>query len=296
MLALSKLWVDSHSMADKPSENRPGRRRRVGELIIDDDGRVTSMKRRTVPQMSLDAATKPLNLVVGGVALAGHFLLGYPAIIAFVIYLLLTLASFFEARNKQVVPGTWSMRERLMQLPPKLRTRVSSVLDVVELVQRDLEDLEYEPTGLRDGLAQLTAALLETAHRAAEADESLNRFPIAKLRRQVVQARHERERDPAQEPIVKALEEQLEVVEGLIKRRHELDVQMSQLSANLGAIHARVVQAKVVADGPLVVDAELTELRDRTRALAMSFEEVGAIGQDQGLSSERIMDKQMDEA
>jgi hypothetical protein len=74
-----------------------------------------------------------------------------------------------------------------------------------------------------------------------------------------------------------AFDEQLAVIDRMLAKRQDLYDKIEEIQASLGAMHARVVQARVESSSPLVVEDELASLRTKTRALAESFAEVQEI-------------------
>lgn len=234
------------------------------------------MQPRSAQAVLVDAATRPLNLIGGAAMVGASIVLNFPLAAALIIYLLLVLASVVDIRTKGIDPGSFQVREALLTLPPQLRARVSGVLAIADEIRDDLATMDVEPGGVRDGLDQMTITVIETAQRADEVDRYLDSVSAADLRAQLDTARQRAERDPSMARTADARAEQLAVVERLAGRRAQLDAQIEQISASLGAIQARVVQARVESAAPTEFEGELTELRDRTRALAESFSEVDA--------------------
>lgn len=235
-------------------------------------------QRRPLPQVVVDAATRPLNLIGAAGMVAAAIVLGFHVGVALLVYALLVVASIVDIRSAGIDPGSYSAREVLLTLPPQLRTRISGVLSVADDIRVDLDLLDVEPTGVRDGLDQLSITLLETAQRAHDVDEYLRTVSRDDLEQQLAAVRRRGDGDDVQRSTADALAEQLAVIEGLADRRSQLDSQIEQIAASLGVIKARVVQARVESAGQIEVEAELGELRDRTRALAESFAEVNAAG------------------
>jgi hypothetical protein len=264
-----------------PSQRRISRSsrkaRRSTELVVRDDGRVERVHAKPLHAQAVEAASQPLNLVVLGALVAAQLLLGLHPLVTLLVYGLLFAASFVQQRTRSFGSGSFRAREAVMHLPPTLRTRVLNVFGLVERVHDDVALLDTPPEGVVEGLDQLVATLIETAQQAAGVDEYLGTVRRGDLAAQAAVARERVEGDPGQEPIAQALEEQLAVVDGLLARRRQLDTDMEQIAANLGVLHARIVQARVESEHVVRVDDELTILRDRTRALAEGMREVREI-------------------
>lgn len=244
------------------------------ELLVTREGRVSRVQRQPMRSAVLDAATRPLNVLVLAGLLTAEVLFSLPFAMVVLVYSLFVLASLVEIRTRTTEPGSFRVKEALLQLPPTLRAHVSGVLSIADAVRADLDDLPYEPEGVRDGLDQLSVTLIETAQRAAEANEYLDSIDRDDVAARVHATTSSAREDPSRQKIADALQEQLDVIDRLSERRRSLYRQMEEIGANLGAIQARVVQARVESDQPLEFDGELIELRDSTRALAESFVEV----------------------
>ena len=62
-------------------------------------------------------------------------------------------------------------------------------------------------------------------------------------------------------------------MEGLTARREALEVEIGRVETGLGAIRARIVQARADSAAPRGVAGDVTELRERVRVLAESLGE-----------------------
>jgi len=67
--------------------------------------------------------------------------------------------------------------------------------------------------------------------------------------------------------------EQLTVVEGLVRRRAELDGELEHVEAALAAIHAQLVAAHAAEARPDTLALEVNDLRTRMRVLSESLAE-----------------------
>lgn len=244
--------------------------------MLSENGTVYHEPHGATARRLVSAATNPVNIVVAALFLATGFFWTPAALAVLLIYPVMVFATMKDLGHK-ATPGLRSVREALKSLPPGLRTRVLNVITVCDTVRSDLDQMSAEPDGVREGLNQLIATLMETADRAADVDRFLGRVERNTLEIQTRAAEQRAGSDPAKISIAEAMREQADVYDRLLETRRNLDTQMEHIAASLGAIQARVMQALVARDAPVHVTEELLELRDTTRALAQGFDEVNSI-------------------
>ena len=117
--------------------------------------------------------------------------------------------------------------------------------------------------GLSEQVRALADELCAIAARAGEVDRYLSSIDVDALRERVV----------ARGSSSDARAEQLTVVEGLVRRRAELDGELEHVEAALGAIHAQLVAAHAAEARPDTLAGEVNDLRTRMRVLSESLAE-----------------------
>lgn len=257
------------------SRSRTRRRHRSStDLVLRRDGSVECVPHRGPGSQLVRAAVRPVNLATLALLLVAQLLLGLHVLVTVLVYAIFVLTTLLQQRSRTFPTGSYRVREAVMHLPPTLRTRVLNVLDMVERVQDSTAELAHPPAGIAAGLDQVVATLIETAQQLDAVDRHLRTIRRDGIRANLQAVRERAETQPEQVPVVAALEEQLEVVDRLHERRSGLDLQIDQIGANLGVLHARIVQAQVEAEQVPDLGPELEALRDRTRALAQATREV----------------------
>ena len=262
--------------------NRPtvtSRRHGSAELVVNDAGDVVQVPRRSRSRLTFDALTRKHSLAVLVVVLALALVTHQSLLIAPLLYLVVVAVTFVVTASKRIRPGSFAVRELVMSLPPSLRTRVQNVIATTDRIRVDLDELDVEPAGVRDGLDSVIVAAIDTAKHVVEANRYLHTVSVEAVTSQLEKARTDAAADASLAATVTALEEQLLVVTRLTGRRDGLDRQIDRIDASLGIIHARVVQAHLESDQAVDIAQELLGLRDSTTALVAGIEEVQKIGQ-----------------
>jgi uncharacterized coiled-coil DUF342 family protein len=257
------------------------------DIVVRRDGSVERVPRVPFPALVVKSMLKPLQIVLAGLLVAAMVLISLPFSVALIIYGLMLTASIIELNQQRYRPGSMRVRELLMKLPPTLRTRIQNILGLSDLVRKDMLALASEPAGVREGLDQLVVTLIEAARRIDEIDNYLKTVDRDGVERQREYARQrlaekaQQSGNPENSATVSrttdAFDEQLAVIDRMLAKRQDLYDKIEEIQASLGAMHARVVQARVESSSPLVVEDELASLRTKTRALAESFAEVQEI-------------------
>jgi hypothetical protein len=237
-----------------------------------------------------NAATKPLNvLALAGMTAASILITPWVLPAAGVVYGLMVLGTIRDPQEQAKIAAAAgraalpSPGRSLQGITGDLRMKVIAALNEERAIMTELERAPVQPEGMREQITALNDELLEFARRASEVDLYLATVDPDELQRRAKEyeelGRHsERARDAAD-----ALNEQLQVIESLGSRRIALDDEIVHVSASLGAIRARLVQARTEAAPPAVIATDVTELRDRMRAIAESLGE--AYGQNTSTST-----------
>jgi hypothetical protein len=214
----------------------------------------------------LRAAGRPLNLVVlVGMSAVGLALQGWLILGAIVVYAFLVAVSYgleeASGRARQEAHGP-SARRALGGLPAALAERVGTALAEEQAVLDELSRFALDQPGLAEQVRILADELCAVAVRAGEVDHYLATVDLTALRERV-----------AAGPASGARAEQLAVVEGLVRRRAELDVELEHIESTLGAIHAQLVAARAAEARPDTLADEVNDLRTRMRVLSESLAE-----------------------
>ncbi len=229
--------------------------------------------------MLLNAATKPLNVLVLAV-MAAAAILTTPWVLgaALPIYGLMMASTIRDpdelaklALRAEGGAAAIGGRRSLEGITGVLREEVIAVLNEERGIGQELARAPVKPEGIADAVDALCDELIVNARRASDIDLYLASIDVRDLQERLVGfARSDSGRvaDAA-----KAVAEQLQVVEALVAKRLAFDEEVAHLNASLGTIRARLVQARAEAAAPAVGAADVTELRDRMRALAQSLAE-----------------------
>ena len=136
-------------------------------------------------------------------------------------------------------------------------------------IDAELAKAPVRPEGMEEAVDALCEELIVNARRASDVDLYLKSVdvrrppaPAGGVRRGSGASRRGR---PTRPPRSRSSSQ---VVEALAGKRRRLDEEIANLQASLGTIRARLVQARAEASTPTVGAADVTELRDRMRALA----------------------------
>lgn len=216
------------------------------------------------------AATRPLNLaVLALMALAAVLVAPWIAVAIVPVYGLLVVATVNDPdtaarlaagrEQKQLTGG-----RKLDGVTGDLRRRVAVALGEERRIQIELAALPAAGDDLETQVRCLADDLVEVARRASVVDLYLGSVDLPDVRR-----RHDAATGRARE----ALAEQLAVTDVLVARRAELDGEIANVEASLGAIRARLVQARMTAVAPSGLADDVHALRERMGILADSLAE-----------------------
>lgn len=216
----------------------------------------------------LRAAGRPVNLaVLAGMLVLGLVLQVWLLAAAVVVYAFLVAVSLGQddalELERLVGDALPASSRQLGDLPPALEARVRTALAEEEAVLDELTRFPLAEPGLSEQVRALADELCAIASRAGEVDRYLSSIDIEALR----------ERVAARGSSADARAEQLTVVEGLVRRRAELDGELEHVEAALGAIHAQLVAAHAAEARPDTLAGEVNDLRIRMRVLSESLAE-----------------------
>jgi hypothetical protein len=180
---------------------------------------------------------------------------------AVVVYAFLVAVSVGQA--DEAVEGPATPGRQVDDLPPELAARVRTALDEEQAVLDELTRFPLAEPGLSEQVRALADELCAIASRAGEVDRYLSSIDVDALRERVV----------ARGSSADARAEQLTVVEGLVRRRAELDGELEHVEAALAAMHAQLVAAHAAEARPDTLAGEVNDLRTRMRVLSESLAE-----------------------
>ena len=146
--------------------------------------------------------------------------------------------------------------------------QVIAVLNEERGIVAELAKAPVRPEGVEEAVDALCDELIVNARRASDVDLYLQSVDVAGLQQRLAEYARLGRDSPRSADAASAIQEQLQVVEALATKRAALDDEIAGLQASLGTIRARLVQARSEASTPTVGAADVTELRDRMRALA----------------------------
>ena len=213
----------------------------------------------------LRAAGRPLNLaVLVGMVVLGLVLQVWLLFAAVVVYAFLVAVTVGQDDAAALVAGgPDAPRRQVDDLPPELAARVRTALAEEQAVLDELTRFPLAEPGLSEQVRALADELCAIAARAGEVDRYLSTIDVDALRERVVGRGSSSE----------ARAEQLTVVEGLVRRRAELDGELEHVEAALAAIHAQLVAAHAAEARPDTLALEVNDLRTRMRVLSESLAE-----------------------
>ena len=222
----------------------------------------------------LNAATKPLSvLLLAGMVAAAILTTPWVLGAAIPVYGLMIASTIRDPRETDRL-----VRRSQDQLPRAkrslegitggLRMQVIAVINEERGIVQELAKAPVRPEGIQEAVEALCDELIVNARRASDVDLYLQSVDVADLQRRLAEYARLGRESPRSADAASAIQEQLQVVESLTGKRSALEEEIANLQASLGTIRARLVQARAEASTPTVGAADVTELRDRMRALA----------------------------
>jgi hypothetical protein len=222
--------------------------------------------------LAVNAATKPINVIVPAGVLVAGLLLGTPWLLplAAVVYVVLAVMTIFDGREAERVgqraygkdqPGGRA-RIDARALADPIRTQVLAARSEAEKIDRTVASADLPFAAVREEVDRLVTALEATARRAQRLYDYLAEQPrAAELERRANDQRTSGHPGAAQ-----ALAEQASVLRSLNDQLMRAGAEMEEVNASLGAVHGRLVQAAVASEAER--DAELAgDVRDLRRRL-----------------------------
>jgi hypothetical protein len=219
--------------------------------------------------LAVNAATKPVNIVVpAGVAVAG-LLLGAPWLLAVaaVVYVVLGVMTFFDGREAERVGARAYGKDRPGRvdagaLADPIRAQVLAARGEAARIEKTVQSADLPFSAVSEEVDRLVTALEATARRA----QRLYDYLAGQPRPAELEGRAHEKRASGHAGAAQALAEQASVLRSLNDQLMSANAEMEEVNASLGAVHGRLVQASVASEAER--DAELAgDVRDLRRRL-----------------------------
>jgi hypothetical protein len=245
-------------------------------------GRELVTRRVLARELAINAATRPLNLVIpAGVVGAGVLLQTLWLLpVALVVYVAMAIATFFDAAEAERVSRRAYERARpasrseldLSLFAPSIARKLESARAEEARIRQAIETAPVPRYDVTDEVARLLTGMEKLAQRAqqihtylAEQDEQAVRDRLLRLR---TEKSGDQAVDAANEEAAAALEEQLGAMAHLERQLSRFDAQMEHAAASLGAIHGQIVRMNATEEA--VVQADVAaEVRNLRREVSM---------------------------
>ena len=220
--------------------------------------------------LAVNAATKPVNVIVPAGVLVAGLLLGTPWLIgvAAVVYVVLAVMTFFDQGEAERVGKRAYGKDRPKSLvDPKaladpIRAQVLAARAEAEKIDRTVRSSDLPFAAVSQEVSQLVSALEATARRA----QRLYDYLSDQERPADLERRAEAQRASGHPGAAQALAEQASVLRSLNDQLMRAGAEMEEVNASLGAVHGRLVQASVASEAER--DAELAgDVRDLRKRL-----------------------------
>ena len=220
--------------------------------------------------LAVNAATKPVNVVVPAGVLVAGLLLGTAWLIpvAAVVYVVLAVMTFFdEGEAERVGKRAYgkdgpAARIDARSLAEPIRAQVEAGRAEAQKIDRTVRSSDLPFAAVSEEVSRLVGALEATARRAQRLYEYLS----TQERPSDLERRAKEKRASGHPGAAQALEEQAGVLRSLNDQLMRAGAEMEEVNASLGAVHGRLVQASVASEAER--DAELAgDVRDLRRRL-----------------------------
>jgi hypothetical protein len=240
--------------------------------------------RRTLArELAVNAATKPLNVVVPAAVAVAGLLLGtfWLLPVAVLTFFAMLVATFFDeseaarvgrqtyARARGPAPTrlhAWLFAPPIAEKLALARAEEARIREALEAAPRGFE-------GLGEEIARLMSALDDLAGRAQRIYVFLREQDVHGVNRRLERVRAIDNSDPevraASAQAATALEDQLAVTHELKRQLLRFDAQLEHIAASLGAIRGQIVRASV-SEHSLADDDVATQVRTLQSEVAIT--------------------------
>jgi hypothetical protein len=203
-------------------------------------------------ELAVNAATKPVNVVVPGAVAVAGLVLGTVWLLALaaLVYVVLVVMTFFDTREADRVVA----RRRAQEVAPAARPR-----ELAAPIAARLEAAEREDAALRraigeseltfDDLLPEVDALMTAMRSVAVRATRLHEYLAEQDRNAVVRRLRACEGDPSQRDLATALEAQIDTMDRMATRLSRFDTELQQAAATLATMRGQVVALGVDAGG-----------------------------------------------
>jgi hypothetical protein len=240
--------------------------------------------RRTLRRsLVVNAATKPLNVVVAAAVAVAGLLLGTVWLlpVAVVTFFAMLVATFFDESEAVRVGRQTYARARgpaparldAWLFAPPIAEKLALARAEEARIREALEAAPHGFEGLEDEIARLMSGLDDLAGRAQQIYVFLRDQNVHGVNRRLERVRAIDSTDPevraASAQAATALEDQLAVTDELERQLLRFDAQLEHIAASLGAIRGQVVRARV-SEQSLAHDDVSTQIRTLQSEVAIT--------------------------
>jgi CRP-like cAMP-binding protein len=242
-------------------------------------------RRMLTRELALNAATRPLNVVVPVAVAAAAVLLETVWLLplAFVVYIAMTVATFFDADEAERVGKATYDRARPEQravappqatrFEPAIANRLESARAVELRIRQAAETAPVPRVDLTTEVGRVLAGLEKLGERAQQIHDYLAEQDVATLRSRLraVEGRSSGDGavDGTNKELAAALAEQLAAIVQLEQELRRLDAQMEQATASLAAILGHLVRMNATEEATSQRDV-VAEARNLRRSVSLS--------------------------
>jgi hypothetical protein len=235
----------------------------------------------------LNAATKPVNVLVGAAIAVAGLLLGLwwliPAVAvpAFVALVIVTYLDGDEAeRVGQRLRGRGARalgaEQRIdpRSLAPPIGSQLQAAFDEEQRIRDAIERSDLPLTEVDGEVAGLVRATEKTASRAQTLWDYLASQDPRRIQARIDEL--ERSGGDAGRPVVDALREQLSAIEALNDQLQRFYARMEHIVASLSTMHAQLLRMSVASEsqGESELAGQARQLREEVNTLAQGMSEV----------------------
>lgn len=246
-------------------------------------GRELVTRDRLRRELALNAATKPVTIVVPTVvAVVGFFLGAWWLIgLAAVLYVGLALVTFFDRNEaKRVGQAAYAQARRPREraggrFSPEIERPLAAARIEEERIRAAIAGARVPFSEVSVEVDTLMGEMDRIAGKAQGVHDYLSAQDPTATRRRLRELRSGRgagegETARARERAAEALEDRLEVGEALANELERFFAEMEHLAASLGVVHGQLVRMNVAEEAGLQEDlaGEVRDLRERVGAVA----------------------------
>jgi archaellum component FlaC len=255
-------------------------------------------------ELMVNAATKPINVVVPAAVAIAAFALGtfWLLALAAVIYVALAVVTFFDADEaKKVADRAYgrdpdSLRRveqsralKVGEYAPEIAAQLKQALDQEREIRKVIADADLpfeQVSGEVDSLVRAVEKIADRAQKVRSFLDTQDRNAVERRLREL-QSGSDDMADSDRAQLVKALEGQLEAIDTLAKQLTRFRAEMEHTTTTLQTIYAQLVQMSVTTDsvGEQQIAEQVRSLSEQVGAAAQGIAEVYDENTPAGLSA-----------